>query len=268
MSSQLAFCPATGLPQGGPRLSNVRGVYPRLPTVAAAHPPRRIAAVTKDLQDALQRSLRSRVSRIGVRLPIGARLGTEKRPDADAESMDVRRTSGDRELARVLAAMFMGTGLNAVVAFASDRERETAAKIWGSSVSFPIESWDSSSGRKARARRAPSPKTIKKGKGESLGFGSKSQADDSKDPDVYIVAGGGAGFLARVRSLAQSIGMDKLVIVANGNSRGDQLPIDVQRYFEDEFEAVYHYHPNPHPKWSGGVLFRKFPDGKFFTSLR
>lgn len=206
------------------------------------------------------------MSRIGVRLPIGARLGTEKRPDANSESLDVSRTSGDRELARVLAGMFEGTGLNTVVAFASDSERESAVKIWGPSVSFPIQVWDSSSERKARVRRTSSSKSTRKSKGGSQGFGSVSQSGDSKNPDVYIAIGGGAGFLAKVRSLAQSVGMDKLVIVANGNSREDRLPIDVQRYFDEEFETVYYYHPNPHPNWSGGVLFRKFPDGTFFLS--
>lgn len=261
MSSLPAFCAAVGFPQSNHRIRDVRNVRSRLPIIAAAHPPRRIAAVAKDLQDALQRSLQSRVSRIGVRLPTGARLGMEKRPDGDAESLDVRRLAGDRELARVLLAMFEGTGLNALVAFASESECESAVKLWGPSVSSSVEAWSSSSERKARVRR--SSKSMRKSKGGSQGFGSTPQNEDLKNPDVYIAVGGGAGFLAKVCSLARSVGMDKLVIVANGNSREDQLPLDVKRYFEEEFETVYYYQPNPHPKWSGGVLFRKFPDGTF-----
>ncbi len=47
----------------------------------AALPPRRIGAVARDMQGALQDALRARVSRVAVELPPGARLGTEKRDD-------------------------------------------------------------------------------------------------------------------------------------------------------------------------------------------
>lgn len=111
----------------------------------------------------------------------------------------------------------------------------------------------------------------KKGKGKltaknvkTTGFGKAVAKEEAQaDADVYIVVGGGAGFLSKTRKLADSLGPDKLVIVANPNSARDKLPLDLQVYREEAFEAVYHYEPNPHPKWSGSVLFRKFPDGTF-----
>lgn len=258
--SSLAFCTTAGPLQIVRRNKPVRGARRCNVVVLAAHPPRRVGAVAKDLRQALQLSLQSRMSRVDVRLPMGARLGTEKRQDPDDESLDTRRKSGDRELARVLAGMFEGTGLNSVVAFSSKYEREAAVKLWGP-ISFSVVSWDSGSGRTGNSRRrSQSSSKVKKQSGKG-GFGPTLNEQKSEDPDVYITVGGGAGFLARVRSLAQSVGMDKLVIVANGNSLDDTLPVDLQRYFDDEFESVYHYQPNPHPQWNGGVLFRKFPDG-------
>lgn len=224
----------------------------------AAHPPRRISSVTKDLQQALQTSLQARTSRIDVTLPQGSKLGTEKREgDEDAFA---RRLAGDRELARIIAGMFERTGLAVRVVFATERERSTAARMWGPLVECEIITWDtkSSSSRKASSSKSGGGGGIGKAKKSAKsGFGKEEVAD----PDVYIVVGGGASFMTRVRSLAGAVGMDKLIITANGNGTGEQVPIDLKRYMDEEFESVYYYKPNPHPKWSGGVLFRKFPDG-------
>lgn len=257
-----AFCCSTAL-----RLSNAPAFGPprkAFPT-CAAHPPRRIASVTKDLQQALQISLKSRTSRIDVALPNGAKLGTEKR-DTE-ESTIARRIAGDRELSRIIAGMFERTGLSVRVIFSTERERATAARIWGPLVECDIAAWE---GKAASSRKnngggmGKQRKTAKSTKSTNLvksGFG-KIENEAVAEPDVFIIVGGGAASMARARSLAESYGMDKLIIIANGNLAEEQLPVDLQRYMHEEFECVYHYKPNPHPKWSGGVLFRKFPDGK------
>lgn len=228
-----------------------------------AKPPRRISAVAKDLREALQSSLQARTSRIDVRLPTGAKLGNEKRGD---EEPNRRRVAGDRELARIISGMFEGTGLSVCIAFATEAEMSAAKKMWGP-VQCRLECWGKApSGGRARGKGAKKSKAGfgKPGSAADGGGGSIHAEDDT---DVYIVVGGGAPFMSRVRAVADSFGQDKLVIVANGNSALEQLPIDVARYWDAEFESVYHYAPNPHPKWSGGVLFRKFPDKWVFCRL-
>ena len=200
-----------------------------------------------DLKQALQASLTARTSRIDVVLPPGAKLGTEKRPDAELAEHKIR--AGDRELARILAAMFEKTGLNVRVVFETHPLQRAAAKLWGPVVECEIVSAD------AKQKRG-------KSKG---GFGAASGGKKEKfeHVDVYIFVGGGAAFLEKATALAERVGMDKLVILANVNSNRDNLPTHVEQYWVENFECVYHYKPNPHPKWSGGVLFRKFPEGMY-----
>lgn len=254
------FCPAPCLPSR-PRRNNLTSKTPR----CAAHPPRRIASVAKDLQQALQTSLQARISRIDIQLPLGSKLGTERRPDEESSTMT--RIAGDRELARIVSGMFERTGLNVQVVFSSERERAAAAKMWGPLAECECVAWER--GAKRGATRGAVVQKKKKGSGKTAskatGFG-KDAVEETVEPDVYILVGGDASFMNRVRGLSQSMGMDKLVIVANGNSGGEPVPVDLEKFFDEEFECVYHFTPNPHPKWKGGVLFRKYPDGKCFKS--
>lgn len=260
----VAFCSPVSIPHGCTRYVPMARVTPRRVVLAAAHPPRRIGNVVKDLRQALQSSLEARKSRIEVTLPFGAKLGTETR-DKD-EGILTQRTTGDRELARIIATMFEGTGLHVCVAFATEGERAAAVRTWGSLAKCDIVMW---TGGKSKSKLTSSSRKRGMSKTQSrqpkTGFGKASSEQPQKDPDVYIAVGGGAAFLARVRSLAMSVGLDKLVIVANGNSGDEDMPRDLQLYLDDEFETVYHYKPNPHADWSGGVLFRKFPDGSLLA---
>lgn len=239
---------------------------------AAAYPPRRIGAVAKDLQQALQSSLQSRTSRISVTLPPGARLGTEERSEEKDETPDARRIGGDRELARILAGMFERTGLLVRVLFATEKEVAEARRAWGPAIECEVGVLGSLV-KKGKARVIAGKKLPKKvgfnssnrSGGGSEGGGSARRSEEELEVDVFVAVGGGAGFMDKVRTLAQQKGMDKLVIVANGNSSNDTMAVDLQRYYDDEFEAVYYYRVNPHPKCSKGILFRKFPDGKFFA---
>lgn len=261
------FCHATPLPTSISVMNNVNDICKRYTTPkqppkcariqATAHPPRRIGNVAKDLRQALQNSLKARTSRIDVRLPFGAKLGTEKRDDKN-ENIETQRTSGDRELGRLVSGMFEGTGLSICVAFSTETERAFAARMWGPLTKCETTVWSSTSLKKrAKKRKQPKP-----------GFGASNSTQVIErgiegNYDVYVTVGGGAGFMQRVKMMCESVGMDTLIIVANGNSMDDELPLDLKNYFEDEFENVYFYQPNPNPKWKGGVLFRKFPDGSF-----
>lgn len=222
-----------------------------------ATPPKRIASVANDLQTALQDSLRARQSRIDITLPSGAKLGTEQR--RDEQDLPSRQLAGDRELARIIAAMFENTGLSVNVIFPSLAAKSAAVKMWGPLVQCTFSHWDSSNTAKKNVSRE---KTKKKKKGKSSGFGKDLGKDESKnEADVFVIAGPVAGMMPRVRAVSEAMGQDKLIIVLNANSGRQQMPVDVEKYMSDVFEEVYHYSPNPHPKWSGGVLFRKFPDG-------
>lgn len=244
MASKAAFCAAPALPPQHVRVRSVAVPF------CAANPPKRIGAVAKDLQQALQASLQARRSRIALQLPPGAKLGTEKREASSSDAI----LAGDRELARLVTGMFENTGLSVRVIFPGPRERAAAQKMWGPLVECAIVDW----GTKEKGKG-------KKKKKGNVGFGAVVDVkEDDDEADVHIVAGGGAGFFGKARILAERLGQDKLVIVANSNSRREQFPVDLQTYQIDSFEAVYHYEPNPHPKWSGGVLFRKFPDGTVF----
>ena len=152
--------------------------------------------------------------------------------------------------------MFDATGLSVTLVFPSRTELLSARNMWGELSGAHMVHW---------GRDKPSAK--RKAANRKAGFGDAKQSSDTSDsPDVYILVGGGASFLQRARSLAESNGMDKLVILLNPNSDDDALPVDLDSFCDTHFEHVYYYRPDPHPRWSGGVLFRKFPDGTFTNS--
>lgn len=194
----------------------------------------------------MQGALRARVSRAAVELPPGARLGTEKRSEDASQS-----AAGDRELCRILVAMFEGTGLSVHAMFSAPGLVKAAKKAWGPLVECSIGTWDEIGGKK------------KKGKGgKKAGFGAAPTSTPFGDGiDVLLVVAPTAAQMGKVKLLGEQWGMDKLIILLNCQVDDDQVPVHLTKYVDEEFEQVYFYRPNPHPKWSGGVLFRKFPDG-------
>lgn len=144
--------------------------------------------------------------------------------------------------------MFEGTGLSVSAVFDSARLSAAASKKWG-----PVECVVEDLGKDAKGGGKKKRKAQK-------GFGSSAEMEEERKKDVYIMVGGGAAFLERVRRSVEPYGMDTLVILVNPNSEMETLPVDLQRWKDEEFESVYHYETDPHPKWKGGVLFRKFPD--------
>lgn len=101
------------------------------------------------------------------------------------------------------------------------------------------------------------------GGGGRRGFGGGGRGGEAVD--VYVVVGG-VGVLGEAVALAKRWGRDKLVVVVNANSDGLVLSEAVRTVWE-EFVHVYYYQPDPHPRWKGGVLFRKFPHGRFGFSF-
>lgn len=79
--------------------------------------------------------------------------------------------------------------------------------------------------------------------------------------DVYIVVGPKQAQMARLRALCDKFGEDVLVVGANLRVEAMKgLPSEVERYVEDVFEDVYYWGVNPSPAWTGGVLFRAYPN--------
>lgn len=225
--------------------------------VCAAQPPRRIGAVAKDLQEALQSALGARCSRGLIELPAGARLGTEKRPKSEDGNSN---GNGNRELARILAGMFEGTGLKVRVIFNCDEHARAARKKWGPLVECAISDWDG----------GKTPKNQKAKKKKSAGgFGKKAAAEvvpvskeagSDENCDVFLIVAPLSSQLPKVKRLSTTWGMDKLILLLNADSNSTNAPVDTVRFVREEFERVYVYRPNPHPQWTGGVLFRKYPD--------
>lgn len=144
------------------------------------------------------------------------------------------------------------------VVFENSRDRNAASKLWGDSLECEVA--DLVERRRKKMGRSTS--------GSGGGFGGAADGSHVQgNVDVYVIVGGSASFMNSVRRLTQEKGMDTLIIVANPDSEAQRMPSDLQRFLQDEFIRVYHYEPNPHPRWKGGVLFRKFPDGQFASFL-
>lgn len=267
LETMLAFH-SLPLPLSSPREQSQTVRWVRMS--APALPPRRIGAVAKDMQAALQDCLRARRSRLEIALPPGARLGTEKRPDdIDARG---RRVASNRELGRLLAGMFEGTGLSCRVIFGSVSEKETAKKAWGPLVECAFDHWEGVGRGGATGRGAGGEEPAKrKSRQKKSGFtktsvqpkGGFSRDSSPAAEDVYIIVGPSPAQMSQVRALSDALGQDKLVLLANADiysNSESSVPIDITRYVADSFESAYFYTPNPHPSWSGGVLFRKFPN--------
>ena len=233
---KIAFATPSALPVTSSRIEYVRKSALSSPR-CAAQPPKRIGAVAKDMQSALQSALRARLSRASLELPPGAKLGTEKRKEEG-------HVGGDRELCRIISSMFDGTGLKTHAIFSTPEYASAAKKMWGPLAECGVGSWDGGS----RTNKS--------------GFGKKTKTNTTtniaKDIDVLLVVNPTLAQLSRVKTLSNQWGLDKLILLLNTSTKGG--PLDIVRFIDDEFETVYCYKPNPHPNWAGGVLFRKFPD--------
>ncbi len=150
---------------------------------------------------------------------------------------------GDRELCRIISSMFEGTGLKVHALFSTTDYANLAKNMWGPLAECSIGDWGNwTSGLR------------KKG-----GFGKKRESvAHASNVDVLLVVSPTADQLNRVKVLSEKWGLDKLILLLNASTKG--APVDVARFVDEEFEPVYCYRPNPHPKWAGGVLFRKYPD--------
>lgn len=257
----------------------------------AALPPRRVGAAVSELRKAMQAALSARRSRLSVNLPDGARLGLEK-GDAIGEASN-SLVQGDRELARCLVALFEGTGLSVCTIFSTVTEMNMTAKRWGPLVECNLDCWEAvrtgsspsaSAARKAkrRARRGPPQTKTTSAREGGGGFGAVRRDVDDSTPsklavanspgemvsqgefDVYIVVSPRKESLAKVMKLCNRFGDDKLVVLANARvHQMDGLSKSAASFFADggdSFEDVYLWRPDPSREFSGGVLYRAFPN--------
>lgn len=244
--------------------------------MAAPGPPRQVKGAVKELRGAMQAALTARRSRLALRLPDGARLGLEKaRSSADGAAGFVR---GDRELARCTAALFEGTGLKTCVVFPAAGEMRAAIKAFGPLAECSFDCWEEGgSGSSGGGGGAGGKRKRRAGAGGgggrgSGGFGAQVQSTAAAplvpgavmlagDADVYIVVGPKQSQMARVRALCDTFGDDVLVVLVNGRMEVMQgLPAAVEEYMADRFEDVFYWGMDPSPAFSGGVLFRQYPE--------
>jgi len=79
--------------------------------------------------------------------------------------------------------------------------------------------------------------------------------------NVVLVVGMKVGDVPKVRELSEACGMDVAIILLNAGLDGMAFKSEEQRtFFEESYETVYYYGLRPHPKWSAGILYRKFPE--------
>lgn len=220
----------------------------------------------------MQAALTARQSRLAVRLPDGARLGIEKGGSGSGEGA-ASFVRGDRELARALVALFDDTGLKVCVVFPGAGEMRAAVKSFGPLAECVFDCWEDGGGEKKKGKKKGGGV---KASGAGAGFGGAGVGMDrdgggsghvagevmmSGGIDVYIVVGPKQSQMARLRQLAGRFGDEVLVIGANlrvEDMKG--LPSNVEEFVQSEFEDVYYWGVNPSPRWTGGILFRAYPN--------
>lgn len=217
---RMAFCPSVVLHPIVQRSWSSR--RERTVISLSAKPPRRARALAQDVQQALQSALQSRQSRLSVELPTGAQLGLE--PRKQQESKNVAKTVGDREVARLMIALFEGKGLKMHVFFSGKAQVKEADRVWGQMNDVTLGEW--------RGIR---------------GFG----AGMAGGADVLVFVGDDTRLVRAASEVGQSLGMDKLVIMVNARA---------PEQMDERFIEVYHFDTTA--KWKGGVVFRKHPHGK------
>lgn len=273
------------------------GVGPLLPTsrpalsgapplcMAAPLPPRNIGGTTKALKAALQAALQSRLSRMVVELPVGARYGVEKASvdgsddtsaGAGAAPTAASVAVSDRELARLVVAMFAGNGLGIVALFRDASAAAAATKAWrgGASSDCTVTSWDAvgASGDRGSDGLAKKRKNAKAGARKGGGFGAPPPPTPVKPApalygpgtDLVLVVAPGPSQLARLARLSDEAGPGTVLVILNGRLDSAAHPSPVLRdHFTGDaspWMRVLLFRPGPHPGWAGGVLYRQFPE--------
>ena len=109
---------------------------PGLPTLGPKQLPKNIKDSVNQLRGSIQAALQNRCSRIEVEMPYAANYGVEGRKTVKAEEMaKIRKDDAegsDRELARLIAEMFKGTGIdeNMCIAFPDSALAKKAVQRW------------------------------------------------------------------------------------------------------------------------------------------
>ena len=120
----------------GERRGSLRMQLPGLPTLGQKQLPKNIKDSVDQLRGSIQAALQNRCSRIEVEMPYAANFGVEGRKTVKAEEMaKIRKDDAegsDRELARLIAEMFKGTGIdeNMCIAFPDSALAKKAVQRW------------------------------------------------------------------------------------------------------------------------------------------
>jgi len=227
--------------------------------------PKNIKDAVTQLRGSIQAALQSRVSRMDVEMPYAANFGVEGRKTVKEEELSMVRQedaeSSDRELARLIAEMFKGTGIdeNMVIAFSDSNQAKKAVRQWEfSSVPGQVIVIDAKG------------KKVKSAKGGGGGFGAKKGVDEeieiSASPvpagtEVLVIVAPKAKQLKAIENNANNLGMGCLIILVN--ARLDEVVYASEQqedFFKSEFNRVFMLKPSPLQNWKGGVLYRSFPD--------
>ena len=198
----------------------------------ASNPPRDGKSAVRQMKDAVQQALRSRISRIDLEMPVGMNLGVQKEDE------------GDVEMAKAVLNMFEGTGLTVKCLVCENKSLKLLQNWTGTKAT--IEQFD-------KASKVSSSKS-------NMGFGKKRMAKNDKC-DVYVVVAPKSSDMKRIADLSLTFGMNRLILLVNARLDGVDWPeAEVKEAILDSFQRVFIYKIDPHPQWTGGVLFRKFPD--------
>ena len=230
--------------------------------------PKNIKESVSQLRGSVQAALQSRLSRMDIEMPYAANYGVEGRKTAKAEDMSMIRLedaqASDRELARLIAEMFKGTGIdqNMAIAFSDGTQAKKAIRQWEfSSVPGKVMVLDAK-GKKAASARGNGggfggAGGKRDGNAEARLIGDLGASAIPEGTEVLIVVAPTAKQLNALEAASKSLGRGCLILLVN--ARLDELVYasDEQReYFKSEFERVFMLKPSPLRNWKGGVLYR------------
>jgi len=224
--------------------------------------PRNVKESVDQLRDAIQAALSGRKSRMDIEFPYASSFGVDgEKKKSDAKIPLVTKGDGDasdRELARLVAEMFRGTALEetTVVAFSDAAQAGKAKKKWDvgrAEFKGQIIVLDAKQ------------KKMKASGGGGFGAAPKEAPSAiSAVPDgteVLLIVGPQARQLKAIEQLASEVGQGCVIILVN--ARLDEIEYESpeqKNYFTAEFERVFFIKTAPLPTWSGGVLYRSYPD--------
>ncbi|KAA8496489.1 hypothetical protein FVE85_0218 [Porphyridium purpureum] len=203
---------------------------------AEVRPPGSVGRTVKDMKEAIQAALSSRLSRVDIQLPPGTSFGLEANASGAAlyasESLSSEERSS-RECARLVLEMFAGTELNTAVIF-NDASATTAARaMW-------LEHGDATLlDAKALAKRSKSPE---------------------KPLDVMICVAPRIRALMQIKSASEEAGDRMAVILINARLESIRWPnAPLAEFFLGGFENVLLYDVLEDDGSGKLSLYRKFP---------